>query len=96
MEQEYDDSDNKCASKAKVIVKAKDESPNIVWIQAVDKETKKVLKCESKVARLSKIQIHTKMRTIDVGDYETLDILGYDSKGNTFTTLEGLRFNWTI
>lgn len=37
MEQEYDDSDNKCASKAKVIVKAKDESPNIVWIQAVDK-----------------------------------------------------------
>lgn len=36
------------------------------------------------------------MRTIDIGDYETFELIGYDSQGNAFTTLEGFRFNWSI
>ena len=54
------------------------------------------MKCEARVAEIKKIEIITKMRTLDVGDYETFELLGYDDKGNAFTTLEGLRFNWWI
>jgi hypothetical protein len=38
----------------------------------------------------------TKFRRINVGDLEVLELLGYDEEGNVFSTLEGLRFEWTI
>ena len=38
----------------------------------------------------------TKLRTIDVGDVEILEVLGYDKEGNVFSTLEGMRFEWSI
>ncbi len=52
--------------------------------------------CEGRVAKVSRIEILTKLRTIDVGNIETLEILGYDQDGNVFSTLEGMRFEWTI
>ena len=47
------------------------------------------------MALISKIEVLTKMRTIDVGDYESFELIGYDKKGNAFTSLEGLRFEWS-
>ena len=42
------------------------------------------------------MEILTKLRTIDVGNYEELEMLAYDHEGNSFSTLQGLKFEWTI
>ena len=60
------------------------------------KETGDILRCESRVAKVHRIEIMTKLRTIDVGDVEILEVLGYDKEGNVFSTLEGMRFEWSI
>jgi len=61
----------------------------------LNKETHDIFKCESRVAKVARIEILTKLRTIDVGNVETLQVLGYDEEGNVFSTLEGMRFEWT-
>lgn len=57
-------------------------------------ETKESIKVESRVAPIVRIEIATKLRSIDVGGYEELQIRGFDSEGNTFSSLEGVRFQW--
>lgn len=59
-------------------------------------ETRDILKCESRVTNVHSIAIMTKLRTIDVGDLEELHIIGYDKEGNVFSSLQGLRFSWSI
>lgn len=59
-------------------------------------ETNDVLRVESRVAKIHRVEILTKLRTIDVGDVEILEVLGYDQEGNVFSTLEGVRFEWSI
>lgn len=54
------------------------------------------MRVESKIARVIKIGILTKLRTIDVGDLSVLEIIGYDKEENSFSSLEGLRFEWSI
>lgn len=68
----------------------------MIWITAKDANTGRVLSCEVRLATIKKLEILTKQKTVLVGDYETLELLGYDSKGNVFSTLEGLKFNWDI
>ena len=60
------------------------------------KETGDLLRCEAKTAFIKRIEIMTKLRSIDVGNYESLELLGYDDEGNVFTTLEGVRFDWLL
>ena len=55
-----------------------------------------MLKVEAKIAKIAKIDITTKSRTIDVGEMQTLEMVGYDQDGNMFSTLEGVKFEWTI
>ena len=55
-----------------------------------------MVKCECRIADIHKIDILTKLRTINVNDYEVFDLIGYDRAGNSFTTLEGLSFDWKI
>lgn len=52
--------------------------------------------CESRVAEVTKIEILTKLRVIDVEDYQVFELIAYDAQGNAFTSLEGLRFQWHI
>lgn len=92
-----------CHSKATVRVKAEHEYSNTVWITARDKRSLRpypdsgdVLKCESRVAEIKRIEILTKLRVIDVDNYEVFELIAYDKSGNSFTTLEGVRFEWAI
>jgi hypothetical protein len=59
-------------------------------------DTKDILKVESRIAQVSRIDILSKFRTIDVGDIQYFEIIGYDSEGNSFSSLQGMRFEWTI
>ena len=52
------------------------------------------MRVEARIARLHRIEIATKLRTIDVGALEELHLRGYDIEGNTFSSLEGMRFEW--
>lgn len=91
------DSDNpSCQSTAIVTLFANKYYNNVIWITARDKETYDVLKVESRIASIARIEILTKLRTIDVGDIQVLEVLGYDSEGNVFSSLEGMRFEWSI
>ena len=55
-----------------------------------------VFKVKSKISKIHKILIATKLRTIDVGDVQVLEVFGYDQDENVFSTLEGLRFHWKL
>ena len=85
-----------CVSEITVKVETLEEYENIVWISAEDLRTNEILNCEARVAPLKKLEIVTKQKSILVGDFETLELMGYDLKGNGFTSLEGLIFNWKI
>jgi hypothetical protein len=38
----------------------------------------------------------TKFKNINIGDQQTLEVIGYDAQGNVFSSLEGIRFAWSI
>ena len=68
----------------------------LVWITAKDKNSGKVLHCEATVRKIHRIEIQSKYRQTYVNNNQHLQVVGYDDVGNVFTTLNGLRFDWTI
>ncbi len=48
------------------------------------------------MAPLNRIEIATKLRTLYIGGYEELQLRGFDIDNNTFSTLEGMRFQWEV
>ncbi|EGR28647.1 nucleoporin 210, putative, partial [Ichthyophthirius multifiliis] len=85
-----------CQSKAVVKLNTVEPFDNIIWIEVTDKNTEDVIKVESKIAKVHKIEILTKLRTVNVQDLSVLEIIGYDIEGNSFSSLEGLHFEWNI
>lgn len=63
-----DETNSNCESKALVKLCNTKPHDNIIWIQVIDKDTGDVMRVESKIAKVQKIEILTKLRTIDVGD----------------------------
>lgn len=96
IEQIPNEDDKNCSDIAYVSGVNNKSYPGVIWITATDIETGDVLKCEARVAVINRIEILTKLRTIDVGNFEELEILAYDSEGNSFSTLQGMKFEWSI
>lgn len=86
----------KCQNSAMVQVGPRNDFDGIVWLTAQDVETDELLKCEARVRKIHRLEILTKFKTLDVGDFEQVELIGYDSEGNSFTTLEGLKFEWSV
>lgn len=59
-------------------------------------ETGETLKSEVKIAEITRIEIITKTRTIDLEEAQAVEVIGYDREGNAFSTLEGIRFKWSL
>eukprot|EP00808_Paulinella_micropora_P020356 g25782.t1 len=53
-----------------------------------------VSRCEVFVDRISRLEMLTNTRRVNVGEYESLQLQAYDNQNNYFTTLEGMRFEW--
>ena len=87
--------DLKCQNSAIVRVGPKKDFDGIIWLTAKDVETEELLKCEARVKKIVRLEILTKFKTLDVGDFEQVELIGYDEEGNSFTTLEGLKFEWS-
>lgn len=72
-----DRNQGRCESSAIIKLNTNQLYSGIIWIQAIDKgnlyrlyilDTKDVLKVESRIAKVHRIEILSKFRTIDVGD----------------------------
>ena len=85
-----------CQNAAMVSVGKRNDYDGIVWLTASDIETGEILKCEAKVKPIRRLQILTKFRTLDVGDHEQVELIAFDEENNSFTTLEGLKFEWSV
>ena len=86
----------KCQNAVMVSVGKRNNYDGIVWLTATDLETEQILKCEAKVKPITRLQILTKFRTLDVGDHEQVELIAFDEENNSFTTLEGLKFEWSV
>ena len=85
-----------CTSRAIARVEVNKAVRSIVWLTAEEESTGTVLRCESRVAEITRVEILTRLRTFDVGVFETIEVVGFDVYGNSFSTLEGLKFNWNL
>ena len=86
----------KCQNAVMISVGKRNDYDGIVWLTATDLETEEILKCEAKVKPITRLQILTKFRTLDVGDHEQVELIAFDEENNSFTTLEGLKFEWSV
>lgn len=86
-----------CSSAA--VVSAVSRSPNrltsIVWAQSPGQAER--FRCDVVVDSITSIEIVTTTQELFLEDApEAFEIRGKDAKGDTFTSLEGLEFVWTI
>ena len=67
---------------------------NYTKIYAEDEDNNR-LQCEVQVATVESLQLLTNFRVLHVDDNEMVSLQAFDSEGNVFSSLEGLRFKWT-
>ncbi|PRP86439.1 hypothetical protein PROFUN_05358 [Planoprotostelium fungivorum] len=94
-----DNIDGECCSKSAIVtaVTSGDKfTRTATWILAEETTTGKILRCEVFVDWIESIEIQTTTRTISKDDVELLEIQAVDSQGNVFSSVMGLRFEWTI
>ncbi|XP_008286461.1 nuclear pore membrane glycoprotein 210 isoform X1 [Stegastes partitus] len=92
-----EDSSRGCSRKA--VLKALSTQPSRLTsiILAEDVVTGQVLRCDAIVDIISEIKIVSTTRELHLEDSPlTLTIHALDSEGNTFSTLAGLVFDWTL
>lgn len=67
-----------------------------VHIMAREQESTGMVRIPVRIRDLKRIAIFTKSRIMNVEEVQNLELYGFDAENNTFTSLEGLRFKWTI
>ncbi|ROL47864.1 Nuclear pore membrane glycoprotein 210-like [Anabarilius grahami] len=66
-------------------------------VQAQDSETGHILRCDVIIDRIERIKIITTARQLFTDDPPLqLSVQAFDSEGNTFSSLAGLKFNWQL
>ncbi|XP_050987544.1 LOW QUALITY PROTEIN: nuclear pore membrane glycoprotein 210-like [Labeo rohita] len=66
-------------------------------VQAQDPVTGHILRCDVIINRIERIQIVTTVRQLFTDDPPLqLSVRAFDSEGNTFSCLAGLKFNWRL
>ena len=63
-----------------------------VYITGKDEKSSEFIKIPARIHDLYKIAIFTKSRIMNLNEIQTLEVYGFDTDDNTFTSLEGLRF----
>ena len=74
-----------------ISIKIKEEYKGVIYITAKD-DNGIILESELRIAEIMKLEIITKSRKIEVGNFESIELLAYDNYGNVFSSLEGLPF----
>ncbi|CAD8200461.1 unnamed protein product [Paramecium pentaurelia] len=79
----------------KVRVVTKMPSQTFIYVKSKSQDASQFI-VEVVVQEISKLSIITKQKQLDLDTQEELHVQAYDDKGNTFTTLEGLKFEWRV
>ncbi|CAK61307.1 unnamed protein product (macronuclear) [Paramecium tetraurelia] len=77
----------------KVRVVTKMPSQTFIYVKPKSSDASQFI-VEVVVQAISSLSIITKQKQLDLDTQEELHVQAYDDKGNTFTTLEGLKFEW--
>ena len=54
------------------------------------------MKIPVRIRKVNKITISSKSRMMNIKEVQRLELIAFDNDGNTFTSLEGLRFKWKL
>jgi hypothetical protein len=65
-------------------------------VSATDRDTGEVIKAVVRLSKLERIEILTKFRIMNLYQVQEFYLIGYDELGNSFSSLEGLKFQWTL
>ena len=65
-------------------------------VTARDLATGAELRSEVYITSVARLELITRIRRFSVGEIEAIQVQGYDRFGNTFSSLEGLEFKWTV
>ncbi|CAD8109175.1 unnamed protein product [Paramecium sonneborni] len=84
---------SKSIGKVRVITKM--PSQTFIYVKSKSSDTSQFI-VEVVVGEIHKLSIITKQKQLDLDTQEELHVQAYDDKGNTFTTLEGLKFDWRV
>ena len=84
----------KCSSVARVTATSASDEKGSAMIVAEDADGN-LLRCEVFVAAIHRLDILTTDRKIHVEEKEKIAVQAFDSLGNVFSNLDGLRFRWS-
>lgn len=68
-----------CSDRVVLQTEAREPHDKIVWILATDATTKEIIRVESRLEQIARIEIITKLRTVEVGDFASLQLMGFDA-----------------
>ncbi len=92
----HDQKSSTCSKQALVKVVQPGPYSSSIYVTASDAATDAILNVPVRIRKLSKIFIATKSRMMNLKEIQKLELFAQDSEENTFTSLEGLRFTWTL
>ncbi|XP_060082895.1 nuclear pore membrane glycoprotein 210-like [Ylistrum balloti] len=89
--------DGECAFAAVISAVSKSSHRKTSIVLAENKVTREILRCIVIVESLHRFEIQTTTRLLYLEDSpEELTIRGFDEEGNVFSSLAGLRFEWSL
>ncbi|XP_048479834.1 nuclear pore membrane glycoprotein 210 [Plutella xylostella] len=93
----YEDSWGHCSRAARVSVSKTCVPPGSVIILAEETNTGEVLRGDVDIDVISSLKVMSTTWKLYLEEApEAFEVVAYDDQGNTFSTLEGLSFKWTI
>ena len=87
---------NNCESKAVLYLQHDGGWVSPLTISAKDRDSDDVVRADVRLSRIASIDIITKFRVMNVGHVVEFYVAGFDSEHNTFSSLKGFKFEWTI
>ena len=87
---------NNCESKAVLMLQHDGAWVSPLSISAKDRDSEDVVRADVRLSRIASIDIVTKFRVMNVGQVVEFYVSGFDSEHNTFSSLKGFKFEWSI
>ncbi|KMZ74645.1 hypothetical protein ZOSMA_124G00360 [Zostera marina] len=85
-----------CSTSARLTSIASYSGRKETAVYATDTKSGSVIRCEVFIDKITRIQIFHHSVKLDIGGLSTLQIRAFDDNENVFSSLVGLRFNWSL
>ena len=85
-----------CSRQALATVSKVGPYPSSIYVSADEANSESEMKIPVRIRKVNKITISSKSRMMNIKEVQRLELIAFDNDGNTFTSLEGLRFKWKL